>query len=124
MKMESLFDIFCEDNTQRRHLENVYRLRMREKDYAFYTGQKTTRAAKITAVIQKLKTDDIRFKRRAESLESPSTSRRLELETVSNDSIKHLAYTGSVVILHNLHQMSYCISWVTVIQSCNKLGSI
>ena len=61
MKMESLFDIFLEDNTQRRHLESVYRLRMREKDYAFYSGHKTTRAAKSTVAIQKLTTGDIRL---------------------------------------------------------------
>ena len=35
-KMESLFDIFCEDKTERRHLENAYRLRMCKKDYALH----------------------------------------------------------------------------------------
>ena len=65
MKTESLYDIFCKDNTQRRHLENEYRLPMCEKDYAFYTDQKTTRAAKSTAAIEKLTTGDIQFKRRA-----------------------------------------------------------
>ena len=68
---------------------------MCEKDYAFYTDQKTTRAAKCTAAIEKLTTRDIRFKRKAESLEPPSTSKRLELETVSNDNIIHSSDTDS-----------------------------
>ena len=96
MKMESFSDIFCEDNTQRIHLENVYKLRMCEKVYAFYTDQKTTTAAKTTAAIEKLTIGDMRFKRRAKSLESPSTRKKLELETVSNDNIMHLSDTGYV----------------------------
>ena len=58
---------------------------MCEKNYAFYTDQKTPRAAKGTAAIEKLTTCDIRFKRRAGSLESPSRNKRLVLETVSNN---------------------------------------
>ena len=77
-KKESFFDIFCENNAQRRHLENVYWLRMCEKDYAFYTDQKTTRAAKCTAAVEKLTTGNIRFKQRAASLESLSKSKRFE----------------------------------------------
>ena len=96
MKLNSLSDIFCEDNTQRRRLENVYGLRMCEKDYAFYTEQKTTRAAKSTAAIEKLTTGDIRFKQRAESLESPSRNKRLVLDTVSNNNIMHFLDTASV----------------------------
>ena len=66
------------------------------KKIMHYTNQKTSRAAKCTAAIEKLTTGDIRFKLRAESLESPSTSKRLELETVSNDNIMHLSDTDSV----------------------------
>ena len=62
----------------------------------FALDQKATRAAESTAAIEKLATGDIRFKRRAESLEYPSTSKRLEVETVSNDNIMHLSDTGSV----------------------------
>ena len=58
--------------------------------------QKTTRAAKCNAAVEKLITGDIQFKLRAESLQSPSTSKRLELETVSNDSIMHLSHTDFV----------------------------
>ena len=48
--MESFFDIFCENNSQKSHLENVYWLRMSEKD-SFYTDQKTKIAAKCTAAV-------------------------------------------------------------------------
>ena len=61
--------------------------------HSIYTDQKTTRAAKCTASIEKLTTGDIRFKQKAESLESPSTTKRLELEIVSNDNIMHLSNT-------------------------------
>ena len=95
-KMESFFDTFREDIAQRRHLETVYWLRMFEKDCAFYTEQKTTRAAICTAAIEKLTTGNIRLKRRAELLKSPSISKRFESERVSNDSIMHLSDTDSV----------------------------
>ena len=51
---------------------------MSEKDYASYEDQKATRAAKCIAVIEKLTTGNMRFKRRAASLESPSISKRFE----------------------------------------------
>ena len=76
--MESFFDIFRENNAQRSHLENVYWFRLCGKDYAFYTDQKTKRAAKCTAAVQKLTASGIRFKRRAASLESPSIRTRFE----------------------------------------------
>ena len=59
--MESFFDILRENNAQRSHLENVYWLCMCEKDYAFYTDQRTTRAAKCFAAVEKLTTGK-RFK--------------------------------------------------------------
>ena len=69
---------------------------MCEKDYAFYTDQKTTRAAKCTAAIEKLTTGNIQFKRRAESLESPSIGERFGLERFLNDNIIHLSDTDFV----------------------------
>ena len=37
--IEELFDIFCNDQKQRRKLEEIIKLKMNEDDFAFYEDQ-------------------------------------------------------------------------------------
>jgi len=94
--IEKLFDIFCENPTQRRHLEVEYKLRMTDNDYSFYEDQKGPRAAKCTKVITPLDESDYLFARRhdnptatqhqSQTDVSPLSSSVLESENESNRS--------------------------------------
>ena len=74
-----LFDIFCQDKTQRRKQEEKFKLRMNESDYSFYEDQNGPRNQKCANTVENLTPSDINFiqavasKQRAQS-DIPSTS--------------------------------------------------
>ena len=71
-----LFDIFCKDDKQRRKLEELYKLRMTEADFAFDNDQNGPRLAKCLSVVEKLLPSDETFSRMTEykRQQKPSTS--------------------------------------------------
>ena len=71
-----LFDSFCKDDKQRRTLEELYKLRMTDADFAFYKDQHGPRLAKCLSVVEKLLPSDETFSRTTEykRQEKPSTS--------------------------------------------------
>ena len=74
-----LFDIFCQDKTQRHNQEEKLKLRMNESDYSFYEDQNGPRNQKCANTVENLTPSDINFihavasKQRAQS-DIPSTS--------------------------------------------------
>ena len=62
--IDQLFDIFCEENTQRRKLEKQHLLQMTSEDFNFYEDQKGPRILKCTNEVVPLTNKDIKFKTR------------------------------------------------------------
>ena len=47
--IDQLFDVFCINNEQRRHLEKQHGLRMSDDDYSFYNDQKGQRQCSLSS---------------------------------------------------------------------------
>ena len=62
--VETLLDIFCEDNQRRRELEKKYTLRMTQDDFLFHEDQKSPRKARCLRLKEPLTSSDFRFRRR------------------------------------------------------------
>ena len=48
--IDKLFDVFCNDNEQRRCLEKDHKLRLTDEDFVFYEDQKSRRIGKCLDV--------------------------------------------------------------------------
>ena len=59
--IEELFDIFCNDQKQRRKLEEINKLKMNEDDFAFYEDQIDPRKRKRLDVVEPIDQSDINF---------------------------------------------------------------
>ena len=57
--IEELFDIFCNDQKQRRKLEEINKLKMNEDDFAFYEDQ--IGPTKCLDVVESIDQSDINF---------------------------------------------------------------
>ena len=66
-EIDKLFDVFCNDNEQRRRLEKDHKLRMTDEDFVFYEDQKSRRIGKCLDVALPLTSSDQKFIRRSES---------------------------------------------------------
>lgn len=62
--IDQLFDIFCDQTTQRRKLEKQHLLQMTSEDFNFYEDQKGPRNLKCTNELVPLTNKDIKFKTR------------------------------------------------------------
>ena len=63
--IDKLFDVFCNDNEQRRRLEKDHKLRMTDEDFVFYEDQKSRRIGKCLDVALPLTSSDQKFIRRS-----------------------------------------------------------
>ena len=63
--MDELFDVFCDNPTQRRRLEREHKLRVADENYSFYNDLKGLRIAKCLDVLLPLTSSDNQFKRRS-----------------------------------------------------------
>ena len=59
--IEELFDIFCNDQKQRRKLEEINKLKMNEDDFAFYKDQIGPGKRKCLDVVEPIDQSDINF---------------------------------------------------------------
>ena len=59
--IEELFDIFCNDQKQRRKLEEIKKLKMNKDDFAFYEDQIGPRKRKYLDVVEPIDQSDINF---------------------------------------------------------------
>ena len=59
--IEELFDIFCNDQKQRRKLEEINKLKMNKDDFAFYEDQIGPRKRKCLDVVEPIDQFDINF---------------------------------------------------------------
>lgn len=62
--MDELFDIFCEDASQRRKLEVKHQLLMTKTDFDYYYDQKGPRLGKCVEKVERLTEKDLLFKNR------------------------------------------------------------
>ena len=101
--VDNLFDIFCKDDLQRRKLEELYKLRMTESDFAFYNDQKGPRLAKCLNVAEKLLPSDETFARMVgyKMQQTPSTSAQSEeqMKKAVKDSISPTSSSESASTL-------------------------
>ena len=82
--IDKLFDVFCNDNDQRRRLEKDHKLRMTDEDFVFYEDQKSRRIGKCLDVALPLTSSDQKFIRRSEShVNAPSSQCQNEIITLS-----------------------------------------
>ena len=82
--IDKLFDVFCNDNEQRRRLEKDHKLRMTDEDFVFYEDQKSRRIGKCIDVALPLTSSDQIFIRRSEShVSAPSLQCQNEIITLS-----------------------------------------
>ena len=72
--IDSLFDVFCVDDQQRKNLEKQHGLRMAEADYAFYQDQKSERVGKCKDTVVPLSSSDKMFLRRHPQSTEPTCS--------------------------------------------------
>ena len=72
--IDSLFDVFCVDDQQRKNLEKQHGLRMAEADYAFYQDQKSERVGKCMDTVVPLSSSDKMFLRRHPQSTEPTCS--------------------------------------------------
>ena len=59
--IKELFDIFCNDQKQRRKLEKISRLKMNEDDFAFHEDQIGPRKRKSLDIVEPIDQSDINF---------------------------------------------------------------
>ena len=59
--IEELFDIFCNDQKQRRKLEEINKLKMNEDDFVFYEDQIGPSKIKRLDVVEPIDQSDINF---------------------------------------------------------------
>ena len=73
--MRKLFDIYCNDKSQRSKLKEKFKLRMDKNDFAFYEDQKGPRQGKCANAVEKLVESDVNFVKKVTSKEKdvPST---------------------------------------------------
>ena len=82
--IDKLFDVFCNDNEQRRRLEKDHKLRMTDEDFVFYEDQKSRCIGKCLDVALPLISSDQKFIRRSEShVNAPSSQCQNEIITLS-----------------------------------------
>ena len=72
--IEELFDIFCNDQKQRRKLEEINKLKMNEDDFAFYEDQIGPRKRKCLDVVEPIDQSDINFLQKMSQKPSNSNS--------------------------------------------------
>ena len=68
--IEELFDIFCNNQKQRRKLEEINKLKMNEDDFAFYEDQIGPRKRKCLDVVKPIDQSDINFFQKMSQKES------------------------------------------------------
>ena len=74
--MDVLFDIFCDDASQRRKLEVKHQLLMTEHDLDFYNDQKSPRKRKCLEIVEALTGKDLNFQKRIKQKHSFSIERQ------------------------------------------------
>ena len=72
--IEELFDIFCNDQKQRRKLEEINKLKMNEDDFAFYEDQIGPRKRKCLDVVRPIDQSDINFLQKMSQKQSNSNN--------------------------------------------------
>ena len=61
LDIEELFDIFCNDQKQRRKLEKINKLKINKNDFAFYEDQISPIKRKCLDVVEPIDQSDINF---------------------------------------------------------------
>ena len=72
--IEELFHIFCNDQKQRRKLEEINKLKMNKDDFAFYVDQISPRKRKCLDVIEPIDQSDINFLQKMSQKQSNSNN--------------------------------------------------
>ena len=72
--IEELFDIFCNDQKQRRKLEEIKKLKMIKDDFAFYEDQIGPRKRKYLDVVEPIDQSDINFLQKMSQKKSNSNN--------------------------------------------------
>ena len=72
--IEELFDIFCNDQKQRRKHEEINKLKMNEDDFAFYEDQIDPRKRKRLDVVEPIDQSNINFLQKMSQKQSNSNN--------------------------------------------------
>ena len=72
--IEELFDIFCNDQKQRRKREEINKYKMNEDDFAFYEDQIGLRKKKCLDVVEPINQFDINFLQKMSQKQSNSNN--------------------------------------------------
>ena len=97
--IDKLFDVFCNDNEQRRRLEKDHKLRMTDKDFVFYEDQKSRRIGKCLDVAWPLTSSDQKFIRRSESHVNAPTSQCQNERIFGINKHRHITIISSFSVL-------------------------